>query len=393
MNLGTVAHQQVKSANIITGKGSLSSGIVIFHLSWTNGSSGSDQLGASYRAINNCPNQNPNANFCPDNPSNNQGTCGWTTLEGAVGYNVVVKENDTGDIIQSISVGKDATQSAFPMIPGKPYVCSVTPVNECGSGKNNVSPEKICNAPTITPSPTPPPQACLNGSTSQGVCSWDSLDSANSYNITVKDLSSGKIIVTDTVQAPTTQFSFNDNGIDTYECDVTANNICGNSTLAKSPPSTCTSPTPTPNVSVSPTPTPGVSPTPTPQPSPTSTPTPTPTPTPAPTATPIPTATPKPLPTPTPVVIVKILTPPPQQIVITSPPQQTIVRVPGQTQTIVQQGPPQTVVQQPQPTARPFSPVTPVPTVMATGNTTPSFIIAGTSAILLIAGGIIFFLL
>jgi hypothetical protein len=387
VDLGTVKAQDIKAANIITGKSSLTNGSVIFRLTWANGSAGTDQLGASYKAINNCP---VSTNFCPANAQN--GTCTWEPVAGAKGYNVVVKQTDTGTLVQSVSVSSDATQSAFPMTPGVPYECTVTPTNECGGGTPANSPEKTCTGPT----PTPTPPACFNGTSPKGVCTWDAVSDAQTYNVTVKDLTTGTTVATDTVQAPGTEYSFTDNGLDTYECDVTSNNVCGNSPPAKSPPSTCSVPTPT--ISVPPTPTTGVSPTPTPTtppgqptptatPAPTATPVPTATPTPKPTATPIPTATPRPLPTPTPVVIVKILTPPPPQtVVVQQPPQQTIVRVPGQTQTVV-------VTQPPQPTARPYSPVTPVPTVMATGNTTPAIAIAGISTILLIAGGIFFFLL
>ena len=380
VDMGTVKHQDAKTVTINTGKTSLVSGSILFHLSWTNGAIGTDQFYASYKAVATCP-APPSVNFCTDNEQSNMGTCQWTPLDNAKGYTVVVKETDTGQIVSSVSVDQNATESTFQMIPGKPYICTVTPTNECGQGEVSQSPEKTCAGPTPTPSPTPP--ACINGNSTQGVCTWDNLSSAVSYNIAVKDLTTGKTIASDTVQAPNNQFPFNDNGIDTYECDVSATNVCGNSPPVQSPPSTCTSITPTPQISVSPTPT-------TP---PTSTPTPTPTQIPTPTPTAIPTATPKPLPTPTPVVIVTVLTSPPQQIVITSPPQQTIIRVPGQTQTIVQQGPPQTIAQQIQPTPRPFTPVTPVPTVLPTGDTTPTVILVGTSAFLLVAGGIIFFLL
>ncbi|HSW97873.1 MAG TPA: hypothetical protein VLF89_08665 [Candidatus Saccharimonadales bacterium] len=304
VDMRTVKAQEQKSANIVTNKKSLAKGSVIFHLTWTDGSKGTDQFSASYNAINDCP--VPTVNFCPDTTQNGQGTCSWDPIPDAKGYNVVVKETDNGAIIQAISLSPDATQSAFPMTPGVPYVCTVTPTNECGGGTPAQSSEKICTVPTPT---------------------------------------------------PTSEIS----------------------------------PTPT----LSPTPSTAVSISPSPVLSPTETPVPTqiPTATPAPTATPVPTAKPTPHPTPSPVVV--IITQPPQQVVITSPPKQTIVRIPGQTQTIVQQLPPQTVVvtQPPQPTAKPYSPVTPVPTVPPTGNTTPTVILVGTSAFLLIAGGIVFFLL
>jgi len=389
VDLGTVKHQEVKSANIVTGAGSLGDSSVLFKLSWTDGSPGTTQLGATYKAVNNCPVTSQPSNFCPVGTGNDQGYCAWDLLPGAQGYNIVVKESDTGNIIQSVSVSKEATQSAFPMTPGIGYLCTVTPTNECGNGTPADSPVKVCTAPA--PSPTPTPPVCQNGKATEGVCTWDTLDGADTYDIIVKDITTGQIVQSGTVQSPNTQFAFQDNGIDTYQCSVSAVNICGQIPPVNSPPSTCTVPTPT----VTPSPVPSEIPTPTTTPiPPTSTPTPVPTatpvpptPTPKPTATPTPTprptATPVP-PTPTPVVIVRT---------ITQPPQQTIIRTPGQTQTIVQQGQTQTVIQQPQSTPRPYTPVTPVPTVLPTGNTTPTYILVGTSAILLLAGGLIFFIL
>lgn len=391
VNLGTVAAQSVKAGNIVTGKSSLSSGSVVFNLTWSNGESGTDQVYATYNAINDCPVQTPSTNFCPAGvQNNNQGYCEWSPVAGAQGYNVVINNTSTNTIVQTVSVSATATESAFPMTPGLPYDCIVTPTNECGAGKPATSPVKICTGPTPTPTPTPTPAACLNGSTNQGTCQWSAETGATSYNVTVNDETTGQQVSSTTVQAPVTLYQFYDNGKDTYECTVSSNDVCGNSPPAQSPPSTCTTPTPTP--------TPGPTATPTPTGAPTATPTPTPAPTdtpvpPTPTQTPAPTATPVP-PTPTPVVIVTVLTSPPQQNVVQVPGQTQTVYTPGQNQTIVQQGPgQQTVVQQPASAPRPYSPVTPVPTEMATGDTTPTFIAIGTSAILLFAGGIIFFLL
>jgi hypothetical protein len=398
VNIGTVSHQQEKSANIITGKSSLNDGSVLFKLSWADGSSGTTQLGATYKSISNCPVTSQPSNFCPGT-NNNTGYCTWDALTGAQGYNVVVKESDTGTVVQSVSVSKDTTQSGFPMTSGVAYQCTVTPTNECGNGAPVTSPVKVCTAPTPTPStsPTPPP-VCPSGTATEGTCTWDALSGADTYNVSVTDKTTVQIVKSGVVQSPNTQFSFPDNEVDTYVCSVSASNVCGGNTPVKSPPSTCMVPTPT--VSPSPTPTvvPSSTPTPTPSPKPTETPTPVPTatPTPKPTATPTPkpTATPTPTPqptatpappTPTPVVIVRILT---------QPPQQTVIQQPGQTQTVIQQGSStQTVVQQPQSTSRPYSPVTPVPTVLPTGDTTPTYILFGASAILLLAGGLIFFIL
>lgn len=355
VDLGTVQHQAVKSATINTGKGSLTSGTVVFRLFWSDGSAGTNQSAATYQAVNNC--QAPSSNFCPTNPQNNQGSCEWDPINGAKGYHVVVTETDTGEIVQSTSVTADAKQSAFPMIPGKPYRCTVTATNVCGAGKPATSPINICNGPSPTPTPTPIPPACQSGTSPLGVCTWDGLDGAKTYKVNVQDLTTGQTIASSTVQAPNTQFSFPDNGTDTYQCSVAPSNVCGTTIPTNSPPSTCTSPTPTISPSLPPTATPVL---------PTPTPTAMPTPTPLPTATPAPSATP--FPTPTPVVVVRILTQPPQQ-------------------TVIQQQPVATS------TPRPFSPVTPVPTIMATGETTPTVVLLSTSALLFLAGGLIFFIL
>jgi hypothetical protein len=320
-----------------------------------------------------CPTPTVSPSPTPNVCSPDKGTCAWDPLDGASGYNVVVKQTDTGDVVQSTSVGQDVTQSTFPMIQGKPYQCSVTPTNLCGAGDTATSSAKICQ-----PSVTPTPGLCPSGTSDQGVCRWDALDGATSYNVSVTDTTTGQTVRSDTVQAPTAEFSFPDNGTDTYVCKVTPVNLCGQAPPTQSPPSTCTSPTPT-----VPNPTPTVLPSPTPKPSPT------PTPTPSPTVTPSPTPTPTAKPTPTPVVIVKTITQPPQQTVVQQPGQTTTVQTPGrtvvqpqtQTQTVYVTQPPQ-VVQG-----------SPVPTVMATGNTTPTVVLVGTSALLLLAGGLIFFIL
>ena len=388
VNLGTVVHQQQKSADIVTNKTSLGSNSVVFKLISANDPTNFTQVAATYFAINNCSSTSTPTNYCPSGQQNNQGICSWDALAGAQGYNVVVTETDTNEIVQSTSVSGDASQSAFPMTQGIPYKCVVTPTNECGTGAPAASPVKTCTVPTPSPTPTTPPPACLNGTTSQGTCSWDTISGATSYTITVTDKTTGQNS-NYTVQTPNNQVSFPDNGTDTYVCSVSATNVCGNSTPTNSPPSTCTVPTPTPTPTIpvtnapsstpTPIPTATPTPTPTPTPAPTATPTPTPTPTPKPTATPTPIPTATPFPTPTPVVIVTVLT---------QPPQQTIIHTPGQTQTIVQQGSPQTVVEQPVTQPKP-----PTPTMPPTGSTTPTFIVFGTSVILLLAGSLIFFIL
>lgn len=388
VNLGTVKHEEKKSAIIVTGKSSLNSGSVLFKLSWADGTSGTNQVSATYQAVNNCP-AAPATNYCPTTGQENQGLCEWNPVSGAKGYNVVVTETDTGKIIQSLSVPSTASQSAFPMTPDIPYQCTVTPTNECGGGPSATSSAKVCPLPSPTPSPQTSPTPAPYCQTGTGICTWDAISGADSYNVSVTDVTTGQTVKTVTVKSPTIQVAFPDNEVDTYQCSVSATNVCGQTPPSKSPPSTCTLPTPTvtpsplPTSTPMPTPTPTALPTPTPTVVPTATPVP-PTPTPTPTAIPTPTRVP---PTPTPIVIVRILTQPPQQT-------QTVVQQPGQTQTIIQQGQTQTVVQQqPQPTARPYVAVTPVPTVMPTGDTMPTYILAGTSIILVLAGSLIFFIL
>ncbi|HSX09167.1 MAG TPA: fibronectin type III domain-containing protein [Candidatus Saccharimonadales bacterium] len=358
VDLGTVKAKQTKTAQIDTQESSLKGGTVVFSLKWSNGAPGTDSRSATYPAVSNCtaPTPTPPPNFCPDSGQNDQGLCKWDQLSEAQGYNVVVTETDNGTVVQSSSVASTITQVSFPMTPGKPYQCKVSATNVCGTGTPTTSAPVTCPVPS--PSPTPPPTGpvCPNGSSAQGVCNWDAVSGATSYSVVIQDLTTGQNTSV-TVQAPATQYSFDDNGVDTYQCNVSATNVCGSTPPTNSPPSTCTGPTPTP--------------------------------TPLPTATPTPAPTSTPAPTPTPVVIVRTVTTPPQQVVIHTPGQtQTIVQqVPGQTQTVVQQVP---VVQQETKTQ---VPTTPGPTMPPTGNSTPTYILVGTSALLLLAGGLIFFIL
>ncbi len=63
VNLGTVKAQEVKSANIVSGKSSLANGSVVFKLTWADGSSGIDQVAATYNAVSGC--QGTPSSFCP----------------------------------------------------------------------------------------------------------------------------------------------------------------------------------------------------------------------------------------------------------------------------------------------------------------------------------------
>ncbi len=110
-------------------------------------------------------------------------------------------------------------------------------------------------------SPTPtPPSACIPN---QETCSWDALSGAVSYNYTITDQTTGGVVSQGSIPASQTSVQFNATIGDTYQCSVTAINVCQASGSTTSVTNTCPV---------------GVSPTPTPSPTPTNTPTPTPTP-------------------------------------------------------------------------------------------------------------------
>ncbi len=366
MNLGTVPQQQSGSGVIDTGSTSLNANGVVFTLTSQNYN---NSVTANYNAVSTCPATTTSANFCPASGQNNQGLCAWDPLHDAQGYQVTVTETESGKVVDQQSVASSSAKSTFPMTPGTSYTCAVAGINAVGKpGTLTKSPAKVCPV-----TPTPSPEVCPANQTPLGFCRWDSVPVASSYNVTIKNITTGEV-KTGTVNAPSTEFSFPDVVTQTYQCSVSAVNACTTGTTpTTSTPSTCSVPSPTPTPT--PTPSPTLSPTPTL--------TPTPTPTPSPTPTLVPTSTP--LPTPTPIVVVKTIPSPPQ--IIQQPPQQIVVRSPG-TQTIVQQPGIQTVVQQPAPRIP-----TPQPTMAPTGNTTGTIIMVGASSILLLAGGLIFFIL
>ncbi len=386
VNLGTIKHGETKKAQIVTGKKALDASAVLFKVTWTDKSPGEDINAASYKAVSNCSETLPPTNYCPTGEKSDQGICRWDILEGALGYEVVVKDTQSGEVIKSESVSKDASQSAFTMVPGKSYQCTVSPTNMCGKGSSEKSPEKIC--PIVTPTVTPTIPMCPTGPIQEGICRWDAVNGATEYHIVVKETISDDTIKTGTVKAPDTSFGFPNDKNKTYQCTVSAVNMCSETPPSNSPPSTCNVPTPTvsvtPVISLTPTPSPTLTPTPSPSPTPKPTATPTPTPTLTPTPTPSPKPTSTPMPTPSPVVIVRTLTSPPSQTVRTVVQQQ-----PGQT--VVQQSAPQPVAQTQQ--SQTFVQTTPVPTIIPTGGITPTLVLVGTSVMLLLAGGIIFFIL
>lgn len=357
LELGTVAKLQSKTVKIDSGLKSLLANGVTFTMTNADNTPGTDTATANYKSVSTCPAPASAANaFCPAGVSSNQGTCAWDPLAGAEGYQLTVKESLTGKIVQQVSLGKNASQSAFPMTPGTSYTCKIAGTNSSGVGTWSESPAKVCAG-----TPTPTPNACPSSGPPLGFCRWDALEGASGYQVSIKNMTSGKVEQTGTVNAPETSYGFPDSPDQTYQCIVVATKGYANTPPAYSPPSSCTAPTPT----VAPTATPA--------------PTLEPTPTPAPTITP--------LPTPTPAVVVRTVTSPPNVQVVQQPPQQTVVQQPGQTTVVQQPGAPRTVVQPVYTTPKPQ------PTLAPTGSSTGTVVMVGASALLLLVGGLVFFIL
>ncbi len=418
ITLGTVKPQKTATNSIITNQASLNDGTIMFTLSWTDGTSGTDTRTASYKAVSGC--SASGGSFCPNNPSINEGKCSWDPVDGTANYEVKITNATTGNLVKTATVSNTTTDMTFVMEPGTAYTCSVTPVNACSKTVATTSDQKTCTPPNPTSGPTPAPTNppyCPMPPQKLGECSWDLSDGVEKYSVIVKDENTGKTVKSETVNAPTQKLSFTADPEKTYVCTVTAINACGKSRDATSQPISCVQPTqgpsngptekPTPVPSDRPTTVPSITslPTATNTPLPTNTPTPSPTPLPTATPTPLPTATPRPLPTATPYIILKNPANVAPQVIVQQPrtivqqPQtvvqqpQTVVQQPQtvvqQPQTVVQQ--PQTVVQQPQPTI--IANTTVAPTVKPTGNGSNAIILVGASSILLLIGSMLFFLL
>jgi len=289
VDLGTIKADETKKATIVTGEKALLGGSVLFSLSWSDGSSGTDTRTAIYQAVNNCAGPSPTP---PPACIDNQGYCRWDLLDNAVSYDVTVRESKTDHIVKQETIASPASQSAFLMEKDKAYYCTVKGNNACGSGDAGKSPDKTCLM--SPPSPTPTPPVCVpSDHLNEANCTWDALEGAIDYNIVIIDTDSKKIIKSDTVKAPQTNYPFPAEAGKSYQCSVTGANACGTGGSGKGE-HTC--------------PLPSSSPTPTTIPSGTPPPTPTPSPTPTPTPTKAPTPTTPPLPTPTPITIVRTVT-------------------------------------------------------------------------------------
>jgi hypothetical protein len=384
VDLGTIEPKATKKGEIITESKELAKGVVEFTLKWSDGSSGTDKRSAAYDAVEECSDAPP---FCPANPEINEGLCKWEPLEGASGYEIEVVEKGSGDVVKKELASQTASQSAFPMIPGKAYECKVSPINACNAkGATVKSPEKVCTVPT----PTPTEPVCPAPPQKQGVCKWDALEGAEEYKVAVKDPESNQTIESGTVKAPKTEYKFTADPVKKYVCSVTPVGKCSEGPPTDSPPTSCTVPSPTPTTPV---PT-GVTPSPTPTtpPSPSPTPTTPPSPSPSPTVPPSPTM---PKATPTPIVIVRI---PPNVAPPTNPPvQQPPVQQPPAQQPPIGGGQPpvQQQQQQPVPPTATFAPEqpSPVPTIRPTGALENSLVLVGASIILLITGALVFFVI
>lgn len=208
----------------------------------------------------NCPRitPTPTGPWCPDEPDT-KARCVWDTLDGAVKYNVKIKDAQTGETIYSETVDHPKNSLEFEREGINTYICTVEPENACGTGDGSDSPPVSCGSPTptvsIPPSVTIPPTITPTVSPS-----WIPIP-------TVSPTPTG-------IPTPTTPPSL---------------------TPTRTP-----TPTKAPTPTFTPSPTPTITPTPTNTPTPTITPTPTNTPTLAPTRTPTPTRLPPGAHTPTP---------------------------------------------------------------------------------------------
>ncbi len=388
VDLGTVKHGETMSGQINTGLSTIDDGSVIFNLKWTDKSPGTDAFKADYKGIEKCPSPTPTIPFCPADQPKNQGYCRWDLQENAVAYDVVIKETESGNIIKSETLQHPASQSAFLLEPNKTYQCIVNSVNACGAGVTTEGPQKNC--PALTPTPTVP--YCPAQPDNEAVCVWDDLPGAKEYIVTVIDFDTGKPVKSVTVDYPTNRVVFEREPGITYQCKVSAVNICSVSEETEGPPSICSVPTPTPTgtpsitPSTSPTPTntPSITPTdvPIPTPSTGASPTPTPTTPPTPTPSPTPTATPTPSPTPTPT---RVPTPTPT---LQPTPTPTLSPTPTPTPT------PTIVVNTPTPT--PTTPPgviannTPIPSIAPTGLFETTTIIAVATILITVIGAFLF---
>lgn len=379
VDLGTVKHGETMTGQINTGVSTLKDGSVIFNLKATDKSPGTDAFKADYKGVEKCPAPTPTQPFCPADQPKDQGYCRWDLQENAAAYDVVIKEIESGKIIKTETVQHPASQSAFLIEPDKTYQCSVNSVNACGAGIAAEGPQKKC--PTPTPTPTVP--FCPAQPETEAECTWDDLQGAKEYIVTITDVDTGETVKTITAKSPTNRVVFPREPGKTYQCSVSASNACGVNKEIQGPPSTCSVPTPTP------TGTPPVTPIPTNTPSPTPTDVPIPTPSKGLTSTPSPTTPPSPTPTPT-----RTPTPTPTPTSVSTPtstPQPTPTPTPTPTSTPIPPTPTATPIPPPTNTPVVIANNTPVPSIAPTGVFETTAIVAA-AAILLTVIGAFFFL-
>lgn len=83
----------------------------------------------------------------------------------------------------------------------------------------------------------------------QSSCSWDSMDNVTTYHYTVVESGSGQVVQQGDVNAPQTNISFPSLAGKTYNCSVTAVNVCGKGSVGSGS-STCPLPSTSPTPSV-----------------------------------------------------------------------------------------------------------------------------------------------
>lgn len=86
-----------------------------------------------------------------------QGSCSWSAVTGATGYNVIITAVSTNTQVLN-QLAYTSTTTTFPVTTSDTYRCDVSAVNSCGTGTVGTS-SLLCNtefvaSPTVTGVPT-----------------------------------------------------------------------------------------------------------------------------------------------------------------------------------------------------------------------------------------------
>ena len=100
---------------------------------------------------------------CPNGAcSYSQGSCSWTAVTGATGYNAIITAVTANTQVLN-QQAYTLTTLAFPVATSDTYRCDVTAINSCGTGVVGTS-SLLCSTefvvtPTLTPTSVPVPTA------------------------------------------------------------------------------------------------------------------------------------------------------------------------------------------------------------------------------------------